>query len=134
MTTDVIDTSLHVSSFPTTYIGAGTIIGNCRQSGSVEQDVHGFFTSDGNPVQINVGFKPLEVKLINETDTLIWEWQYGMAATHTLKTAGTPTVAIDTTSAIVVSEPAPNGGGNWIVTTSAAAAGTSKNILFKIEG
>ena len=44
------------------------------------------------------------------------------------------TVAIDTTSAIVVSEPAPSGGGNWIVTISAAAAGTSKNILFKIEG
>jgi hypothetical protein len=136
MSTDIIDPSLHTTTIPTTYTGPGTLIGNPRQSGGLDCNVYGYFTSDGNAVQINVGFRPLEVHLDNMTDGIEWDWFYGYAATDTIKTVlgGSLSRAIDTTSAIVPSEPAPSGGGNWIVTLSAAAVGTSKLICFQIDG
>lgn len=136
MSTDIIDTSFHGSAFPSTYIGPGTIPAHCAQSAGTETDVHGYFTSAGNAVQLNVGFKPLEVRIINTTDAIEWEWMNGFPATNTIKTVlgGSLTRALDATSAIVVSEPAPNGGGNWIVTLSAALVGSAKNICFKVEG
>lgn len=136
MTTSIIDPALHVSSFPTTYTGAGTLIGNCIQSGGDETDVHGYFTSNGNTVQINIGFNPMHIKIMNTTDVIVWEWMYGMAATNTLKTVTAGTTTVDTGSAIV---PTDQGGltnieGNWIVTLSATLCGTSKLIVFHIEG
>ena len=134
MSTDIIDTSLHTDAFPATYIGSGTLLGHCRQSSSIQSDLFGWFTSDGNAVQVNVGARPLEVLIVNDTDGIVWHWTYGMAATHAFKEVfgGSPTSTVDTTSAIVVSEPAAYSGGNWIVTLSAALAGTGKTICFKV--
>jgi len=135
MTIDVIDPSLHVSTIPTTYTGPGTVVGHTRQGGN-ETEVDGYFTSTGNATQVNVGFKPTRVKVVNTTDVIEWEWKLGMLATHTLKTVAAGTVTDDTSSAIL---PTEQGGttdiaGNWIVTFSAALCGTSKNITFSIEG
>lgn len=135
MTTDVIDTSMHLAAFPATYTGPGTVVGNCVQSGGEETDVHGYFTSDGNATQVNIGFKPLHIKVINETDVIIWEWMYGLAATHAIKVVTAGTTTVDTGSAIVPSEASGTGpAGNWIVTFSAGLCGTSKNIVWHIEG
>ena len=135
MTTDVIDIALNTSAFPSTYTGPGTLIGNPRRDTGDNNHLYGYFTSDGNAVNIPLGFKPLSVRLKNMTDGIDWEWQYGMAATDTRKTTLTgPVIATDTTSAIVPSELSANGGGNWQVLISAAAAGTAKLILFEIEG
>lgn len=134
MTTDVIDLALSVSAFPATYIGPGTLIGNPRRDTGNDNDVDGYFTSDGNAVSIPLGFKPLGVKLVNMTDGIVWEWRYGMPATDAIKTTFTgPVVAVDTTSAITVTEPATN-SGNYTLLISAAAAGTAKLILFDIDG
>jgi hypothetical protein len=135
VTTSIIDPSLHVSSFPATYTGPGTLIGNPRQSGGLDCSVDGYFTSNGNTIQVNVGFRPLHVRVKNMTDGLQWEWAYGMPATDTLKTTNsTGVVSTDTGSAIVPSEDASNQSGNWIVTLSSTLAGTSKLILFEIDG
>jgi hypothetical protein len=132
MTTDVIDISLHTSTIPTTYTGPGTVVGNTVSSAGVDNEVSGHFTSTGNATQIDLGFRPLEVTVFNETDGLEWEWKYGMAATHTIKTTFTgPVIATDTTSAITVTD---GGSGNWTVLFSAALCGTSKNIIFEIDG
>ena len=136
MTTDVIDPSLHVSSFPATYTGPGTLIGHCVQSGGDETDVHGYFTSDGNAVQINIGFRPMRIRVFDETDVILWDWMYGLAATHTIKQVTGGTTTVDTGSAIVPTEQAGvnNIAGNWIVTLSATLCSTAKNICFHIEG
>lgn len=132
MTTDVIDVSLHTPTFPATYNGPGTLIGNPKQSAGLETDVMGYFTSDGNAVQLPVGFQPLHIVVLNETDGIEWDWRRGMAATHTKKTTFSgPTIAIDTTSAITVTD---GGAGNFTVNFTAALAGTSKNIIYEIDG
>ena len=135
MTTDVIDVSLHVSSFPSTYIGSGTLIGNCIQSGGDETDVHGYFTSDGNAVSIPCGFQPLEIDIFNMTDGKKCEWQLGMAATNTVLTTFTgPTVAVDTNSLITVTESDTGMKSEYTVLLASSLVGTSKLICFKIEG
>lgn len=135
MTTDVIDLALHASAFPATYIGDGTLIGNVISSAGDENDFHGYFTSDGNAVSIPCGFRPLEIRVINETDGIEWEWQYGMAATHTIKTVfATPAITVDTGSAILVTDDGTGTHSKFTVTFSAGLAGASKNIIFKIEG
>lgn len=132
MATDIIDTSIGNATFPATYIGPGTIAASVLNAGSVSHDTAGFFTSAGNAVQINLGYQPLEVVVTNITDSLVWTWKYGFPANDTIKlTLGTVAAVLDTTGAIVVSsDPA----GNCTVTLSAAAAGTSKAIVFDIEG
>jgi hypothetical protein len=134
MTTSIIDPSIHGAAFPATYTGPGTLIGNCRQAGGIEEDVSGYFTSAGNAVQVNVGFRPLHIRVVNVTDVIIWEWFYGFPATNALKVVTAGTITVDTGSAIVPSESSQNQSGNWIVTLSAAAVGTSKLITFIIEG
>jgi hypothetical protein len=136
MATDIIDPSMHLSAFPSTYIGPGTVVGNCVQSGGDETDLHGYFTSDGNATQINIGFRPMRIRVTNTTDVILWDWMYGFPATDTIKTVSGGTVTLDTGSAIVSTEQAglTNIAGNWITTLSATLCGTSKNICFHIEG
>jgi len=132
MATLIIDPSLHVSSFPATYTGPGTLIGNALQTGSQDTELYGYFTSvTGDPVQINVGFQPLKVEIVNETDTILWTWQYGLAATHSVKTVAAGTVTVDTGSAVTVSTDV---AGNCTVTLSTTLCGAAKNILFHISG
>ena len=131
MPTRIIDASLHGSAFPAAYTGPGTLVGNCiHAGGGAMPDVYGNFTSDGNVVQINCGFRPLHVDVIDTAGVLLWDWQQGMPATNAIKTA-TGAVTVDTTSAITVNvDPA----GNAQVTLAAALVGTGKNICFHIQG
>lgn len=128
MPTRIIDTALHVAPIPAAYTGPGTLAGNSVNSQG--KDVSGFFTSDGNAVQINVGFAPLQVDIVDTAGVLLWAWQLGMPATNSIKTA-TGAVTVDATSAIVV---AVDLAGNGTVTLSAALCGSAKNICYHING
>ena len=136
MTTQIIDASLHVASFPATYTGPGTLIGNCIQSGGDETDLHGYFTGAGNAVQINLGFMPLHAKVVDVTGVIVWEWMYGFPATDTLKTVTAGTLTVDATSAIVATDQSglTNIDGNWILTLSAALCVSTHVVAFHIEG
>jgi hypothetical protein len=128
MPTKIIDTSLHVAAFPAGYTGPGTIIGNPVNSQG--KDVFGYFTSDGNVVQINVGFNPLKVDITDVAGVLMWGWQLGMPATNSIKTA-TGATTIDTASGITVTTDL---AGNGTVTLSATVVGTGKTICYQIQG
>ena len=135
MTTSIIDTSLHTSSIPATYTGPGTLVGN-PVSKNETSGVAGFFTSNGNAVQINVGFVPTRVKIVNTTDGITWEWQTGMPTTNSVKIllGGSPTLTQDTGSAIVVAGSISNGtGGIGTVTLSTTLCGTAKNITYEMD-
>ena len=128
MPTRIIDTALHGAAIPANYTGPGTLAGNCVNS--IGKDVYGNFTSDGNVVQINAGFSPMQVDIVDTAGVLLWHWQLGMAATNTIKTA-TGAVTVDATSAIVVTTDL---AGNGLVTLSAALVGSGKNICYAIQG
>jgi hypothetical protein len=93
------------------------------RSGGVLNSVVGSFTSDNNAQTLTLGFKPNYVKVINETDTIVWEAFSVSSSTKTLKTTGVPAVTVDTGSAIVI-----NSDGT--VTLSATLVGNSKVITF----
>jgi hypothetical protein len=130
MPTQIIDTSLHVAAIPATYTGPGNLVGNSVNSQG--KDVYGNFTSAGNAVQINVGFTPLSVDIMDVTGALMWHWQVGMPAINSVKTTlGTVACVLDATSAITV---ATDLAGNGTVTLSAAMVGSAKNICYAIQG
>jgi hypothetical protein len=131
MPTQVIDTALHLAAFPVGYTGPGNLIGNCVNSGGEACDVYGFFTSStGNAVQINVGFKPVQVDIVDVTGVLTWRWQWGMPANNSIKTA-TGATTVDATSGITVDVDL---AGNGNVTLSAALCGNAKTICYHIQG
>lgn len=136
MATEIIDTAFHGTSFPTGYIGKGTIIGNPVNSPAASaQGVSGFFTSNGNPVQINNGFVATRVRLVNSTDGITWEWQYGMPAANSVKNVlgGSPTSTQDTSSQISTTGSVTDGtGGGGTVTLGATLCGTAKRINYFI--
>jgi hypothetical protein len=129
MPTQIIDTSLHVAAFPPQYTGPGNLIGNPVNSRGA--DVYGFFTSStGNAVQINVGFQPLQVDVIDVAGVVTWSWMLGMPPTNSIKTA-TAAMTIDTGSAITV---ATDVAGNGTVTLSSALCGNAKTICYHVMG
>jgi hypothetical protein len=130
MPTQIIDTSLHLPAFPPAYTGPGNLIGNPVNSAGEPADVYGYFTSANNPVQINVGFAPLQVDIVDVTGVLTWRWQLGMPATNSIKTA-TGATTVDTTSGITVTTDL---AGNGLVTLSAALVGTGKVICYHVQG
>jgi hypothetical protein len=130
MPTQIIDTSLHLPAFPPAYTGPGTLIGNPVQSGDDTCCVYGYFTSAGNAVQINVGFAPKEVEVIDVTGVLVWRWMLGMPASNSIKTA-TGAVTIDTASMFAVTTDL---AGNGFVTLSATMVGTGKVISYRVQG
>lgn len=132
MTINYIDMSLNAATFPPTYTGKGTLIGNARKSGGIDNDAWANYTSNGNVTVLLLGFTPREVKVINTTDGLIWEWSYGMPAADSVKlTLGTVAAVMDTSSQITISsDPA----GNSTVTLGATLNGTSKNICVELHG
>jgi hypothetical protein len=129
MPTQIIDGSLHTATIPATYTGPGNLVGNCVTA-KPENDIFGYFTSAGNAVQINCGFAPLQVDLVDVTGVLTWSWQLGLPATNSIKTA-TGATTVDATSAIVVTTDL---AGNGLVTLSAALVGTGKVICFHVQG
>jgi hypothetical protein len=138
MTTNVIDTTFHGSSFPSTYVGPGTLIGNPISDGpdAGGQGVGGYFTSNGNATQILLGFVATKVKVINTTDGITWEWQRGVPAANSVKTTlgGSLASVQDTSSQITVTGSVADGtGGNGSVTLGATLCGTAKNITYEIS-
>lgn len=129
MPTQIIDTALHGATIPATYTGPGNLVGNSVNS--IGKDVYGsFLSSTGNAVQINCGFSPMQVDIVDATGVLMWHWQIGMAATNTIKTA-TGAVTVDATSAIVVTTDL---AGNGSVLLSSALCGNAKTICYAIQG
>ena len=130
MTIDVIDPQLHLSAFPATYVGVGTLIGHPYLDMDTNE-LNGYFTGSGNNVQISIGFAAQEIEIFDATDNIRWQWRRGLPATNTIKTVAAGTVTIDTTSAIVVSTDLH---GKSIVTFAAAAVPSGKLIIYDIEG
>lgn len=131
MTTSVIDVTLHGSSFPATYIGDGTLIGNPLLSLDGVIAITGYFTGPGNAVSIPLGFQPTYIIVADETNVITWEWFRGQAAGHCWKSVAAGTMTIDTTSEISVSTDA---AGNTTVTLGATLAASSANLSYRIEG
>lgn len=131
MATKYIDSAVFTRS--ANYTGVGTIDANCRNSATVHNMHTGDFTSSGDDVVINLGFKPRRITIINETDGITYQRIVGMAAANTVKfvLGGSLAGTKDTGSAIVESD---GGSGNYSVTIPAATAGTSKHIVYCIEG
>ena len=132
MTIDVIDTSTYVRP-SSGYTGLGTVDGHSVVDGGMGNHTTGFFTSTGNATQLNIGFRPRNIFVVNETDVITWTWTHGMAVANSLKFTNAADMALDTSSQLTPSESA-TGTGNWIVTIGATACGTSKNICFSVEG
>lgn len=99
-----------------------TVTYSARSGGTVNSVV-GSFTSDNAAQTLTLGFKPNYIKVINETDTIVWESFSVSSSTKVLKTTGVPAVTVDTGSAIVI-----NSDGT--VTLSATLVGNSKVITF----
>lgn len=94
-----------------------------NRSAGVVNTVVGSFTSDNAAQTLALGFKPNWIKVINETDTIVWEAFSSSSSTKTLKVTGVPAVTVDTGSAIVI-----NSDGT--VTLSATLVGNAKVITF----
>lgn len=131
MATDVIDLALSNSSFPSTYTGPGTLIGNAYYSAGADIAT-GYFTTDGNAIAIPLGFLPQSVEVLDVTDATRWTWMRGMPATDAVKEVTAGTMTVDTTSAIVVATNTANGTAT--VTLSATDFPTGKAVIFKIFG
>lgn len=94
------------------------------RSGGVVNTVAGSFTSDNAAQTLNLGFKPNMIRVINETDAIVWEALSVSSSTKTVKYNGTgPAITVDTGSAIVI-----NNDGT--VTLSSGLVGNSKVITF----
>ena len=133
MTTQIIDPSIGLASLPSTYNGPGTLAASCIQSGGTVNKIAGFFTSSNNPVQVNAGFRPTKVTIVNVTDSITWEWYYGMPAADAIKNTIGTGYTLDTGGAITVTDPDSGTASNYTVTFSATAMGNSKAIKFQIE-
>ncbi len=70
------------------------------RSGGVINSAYGKFSGAGEAAIITLGFVPNYVKVINETDAIVWEVINGMTATKVAKTAAA--VTIETNSDIVI--------------------------------
>jgi hypothetical protein len=91
-------------------------------SGGIVNLASGSFTSDGNAGFVELGFTATHVKLWDETDTIVWEWNALMAATHTFKVVAAGTMTVDTTTAISA------GADGQSINFSSGALGTGKAI------
>lgn len=133
MTTSIIDGAINAASFPAQYTGPGTLIGNGRKMGDVSNYQWYNFTGNGNTIQINCGFIARKVKVVNTTDSITWEWQYGMPAADSVKIVlgGSLAGTLDTGGAITINDEL---AGNGYVTLSATCAPSAKNICVEIAG
>ena len=90
----------------------------------------GKFTSDNTIANIQCGFSPKFIRVVNTTDVIIWEWNEGLAATNTIKvvTAGTTTIDTGTAISVPVDAGKATVQGSVSFNISAAAAGNAKAI------
>jgi len=94
-----------------------------RRADGIVGSVCGHFTSDNAAQTITLGFIPNYMKVVNETDSIVWEHFASMTAANSVKTTGVPAVTVDTDSAITF-----NSDGT--VTLSATLVGNAKAIKF----
>lgn len=92
-----------------------------KRSAGIINTAAGSFTSDNTATTVTLGFNPISFKVVNSTDTIIWEKLDGMAAANSVKTVTAGTTTVDTGSAILF-----NGDGT--VTLSQTLVGNSKAI------
>lgn len=97
------------------------------QANGISNFASGSFTSDNTDTVVTIGFVPRWVKVVNTTDTIIWEKIEGMAAANSIKTVTAGTTTIDTGSAIVI-----NSDGT--MTLEQATVGASKAISWVAIG
>lgn len=95
-----------------------------KRGDGVVNSVTGSFTGDGSAQTLTLGFVPTHIRIINETDVILWEKWDPMAAANSLKTVGsTGVTTLDTGSAIVI-------GTDGTVALSATLAANAKAIKF----
>lgn len=93
---------------------------------SVNASDSGNYTGDGTAAVITLGYNPVFVYVVNETDATTWTKMKGMAAANSVKTVTAGTTTVDTTSAILF-----NGDGT--ITLSAALGASGKHIVWYAE-
>ena len=101
------------------------------QASGIVNFATGSFTSDNTATTVTLGFVARAVKVVNSTDTIVWEKIEGMSATHSIKTVTAGTTTIDTGSAILINTAATTKG---TITISATAAGNAKAISYVAIG
>jgi hypothetical protein len=126
-----IDIALHTASFPASYTGPGTLIGNPRLS-EPSATLALYWTGDGTTLTIPLGDEPLKVEVIDTTNNIVWTWLRGMAATKCFKSVAAGTQTIDTTSAIVAA--AVDGSlGNFTLTLSSGLNAAAAALVAAIK-
>lgn len=92
------------------------------QSAGMANIVTGSFTSDNTITEVNLGFTPRWVKVVNSTDVIVWEKIEGMATADSVKTVTAGTTTVDTGAAITIDTDG--------FTLSAATVGSAKAIAW----
>lgn len=84
----------------------------------------GSFTSDNAAQTLTLGFVPTHIRIINETDVILWEKWDPMAAANCLKTVGsTGVTTLDANSYLLINT-------DGTVTLHATLVGSAKAIKF----
>lgn len=95
-----------------------------KRADGIVNSATGSFTSDNAAQTVTLGFIPTHVRIINETDVIMWEKWDPMAAANCLKTVGsTGVTTLDTGSQILI-----NSDGT--LTLGATLVGSAKAIKF----
>jgi len=107
------------------------------EAGGIASAAYGQYTGDGSgAITIPLGFSPMGVKVWNMTDHLYWEWNAGMAATHSLMTTGSTGVITDDTSSAIVSNhviTSNTGAGVYDPGQNGAGEGSLINTTFSVD-
>lgn len=99
------------------------IINFSKRGDGVVNVVSGSFTGDGTAQVINLGFDPLHMYLVNETDVIFYKKIDPQVAANCIKILAVGTMTLDTSSAIVFN-------GDKTVTISAATNVAAKAFKF----
>lgn len=100
-----------------------TVTSSKRADGIVNSQTASW-TGDGAAQTITLGFVPLHVIVINETDVIRWEKIDPMAAANCLKTIAAGTMTLDATSAIVI-----NSDGTLTLSAGLSASGKALKLI-----
>ena len=104
---------------------ATTTVTATSKTGTILNCISGSFTSDGNATIVTLGFTPRFCKIVNSSDTIVWDKLEGMAAANCVKTTAT-TESIETSSDILFAA--------GTMTLSATLVGTTKAISWVAMG
>lgn len=96
------------------------------QASGIVNFATGSFTSDNTATTVTLGFVARAVKVVNSTDTIVWEKIEGMAAANCTKVTST-TLSVETSSDILI-----NTAGT--LTLSQTLVGSSKAISWAAWG